>query len=178
MHSIIVPAGSYTITEPRKVRISQESARLDFSAMVAPGTYPLFAAVEWTFDNGGHHRITALWYEAPGTCERSVTTQAGEVREITQRVETYWAGDASAKPAALALVPQIAIRTWDTAMHSPTSTDLMSRLELAAGVKPRVTQERRYSYSDRGELVWSEPELAGQGEGEGETTGTTTGAAA
>jgi hypothetical protein len=151
-YSVIVPAGSYTVNEARKVRVYQESARLDYSVTVAPGVYPLFTSLEWSHAGGGGYEVRQLWARAPGSCERSVTTREGEVRETTIYIERYWTGDAAAKPAALELAPQFAIHTWLTG-----EGDDMSRLVLATGAKVRVTvRAERAGRSDEGVLEWPE----------------------
>lgn len=143
---ITVPAGTITFTAPKVVRMSYESARLDHNATVAPGTYPLFASIQCYPHEP--RRVAAVWFEAPGICEGGGAAQAGEVRRVAERIETYWIGEASAKPAALdGLLPQFGIESWDTRQHDPKSaTGIMSHLIIATGADFVVTAWGRGPY--------------------------------
>lgn len=60
MNTLKIKVGTLTLTESRDESLPQEFAAWHQTVRVEPGTYDVFAYIEWSYDGGGGYRLRQL----------------------------------------------------------------------------------------------------------------------
>lgn len=140
--------GTVTIPEGRTYDEEFSYAAYHCRRALLPGTYPVFAYLEWTGDGGGMWALRGLSALAQGrvlTCHAGPTVRVGDVGDVWLRLATYGvvgelAGAADVAPYAPTLHEAIERHEWAPDDHAP-----MWRYVWSRAWGPKTLERARYS---------------------------------
>lgn len=157
MDTTKIKVGTLTLTEVRNVDLPQEFAAWHQTVRIEPGTYDVFAYLQWS---DGGYRISSLSAQCEGITissnfrshmfgqwGKSDNNCNGQRATTHIRLPTYGqVGESSALLAQATLCDAIVRTEWDPREHNPASTSSrMWRLTWNRDRKPIIIERSRYS---------------------------------
>lgn len=156
--TIKIKVGSLQLTEARDVSLPQEFAAWHQTVRVEPGSYDVFAYLEWEYGMGAY-RLRSLSAACAGVTissnfrahmlgqwGKSDNNRNGQIATAHIELPTYGTvGETSSLLAQVALCDALLRTEWDPREHNPASTsERMWRFEWNRDRKPIIIEAPNY----------------------------------